>query len=123
MPTVPPAQIQFVSLDVIRLPRAERPILRRCQLELQLTDNAPRDLVLNLEDVFELAIVALRPDLIPIARVDQLDADTNALIHAPNTALENRPDVQDLSDLGDAERFSLESETRCAGCNVESGNS
>ena len=82
------AQIKLVRLDVLSLALAERAVLGRGQLQLQLIDDVSRNLVLDLKDIFDIAVVPLRPDLITITCAYELGADTNAAVHATNASLE-----------------------------------
>src|SRR2546423_343230 len=117
------AQIELVRLDVLRLTLGESSMLRGRQLELELGDDVARNLILNLKNVLDITVVALRPDLITIAGVHELSADANASIHATDAALEDRLHVEQLSDFTNAQRLSLESESRSSGGDVEAGDS
>ena len=47
------------------------------QLDLQLIDNGVRDLVLDGEDIGEIAVVAIGPQMPPVAAVDELRGDAH----------------------------------------------
>ena len=57
----PRLQEQVVGLEVLRVAAPDAGPLARGQVELQRGDDGVGDLVLKGEDVFEVAIVALRP--------------------------------------------------------------
>jgi hypothetical protein len=52
---------------------------RRLNPFRQHRDDALRDFVLNGEQVFKIAIITLRPQVLAASRVDQLSADANSL--------------------------------------------
>src|SRR5687768_4077703 len=66
--------------EIVRVWRqARHPALgRERQLQLQRTGNRGRDVVLHREDIRELAVVALRPEMGAVASEYQLRRDTNA---------------------------------------------
>src|SRR4051812_34836714 len=74
------AQAELVCLEVLRRTCDER---HRCVLDaerhLKLIDDASRDLVLNGEDVVEIAIESLAPELKAIVRIHELDGDTHPI--------------------------------------------
>src|SRR3546814_487330 len=74
-----------VGLQVLRTLAGETPLLVPRQLERQRRDDLLRDLVLDREDVGQLAVVPLGPEMAARLAVDQLrgDADAGAsLAHA-----------------------------------------
>jgi hypothetical protein len=64
---VAPLKIKLVCLRVLGIPLQHRRFLRAQQFNLQSSHNGQRDLILNIEDVFHLAVVPLRPELIAIS--------------------------------------------------------
>ena len=82
-------------------------------------DNGPRDLVLDREDVLHVAVIALRPEMGPGLRVDQLDGYAHTVHRAPDTALHNVLDAQIAADLADVDRLVLECEGRVPGDHEE----
>ena len=90
VPEMPAGEIHVVSPDVDLLLGAghhARPLAD--QLQPQFVDDGPRDLGLDVEDVVELAIVGLRPELAILQRVDEPDADPHPLAVALHPALED----------------------------------
>jgi hypothetical protein len=77
------------------------------------------DLVLDGEDIFELAVVALRPALIAVLDVDQLHVDPEAIAGLAHAALENRGDTQAPSHGADVHSRPTELERRAAGGDAE----
>ena len=60
---LPPAQVVGVGLDVVGRGLGDGLLLLRQELHLQLLDDRVRDFVLDGEDVGEVAIVAVGPDM------------------------------------------------------------
>src|SRR5215203_5202910 len=73
-----------------------------------------RDVVLNGEDVFDLAVVFLRPEVRSVCDVHELRRDTKAVPHLPYASFENGRHFQFLSDLSNVFVLSLERERRSA---------
>ena len=73
-----------------------------------------RDLVLHVEDVLQLAVVALGPELEAVARVDQLHGDADAVARAAHAALEHRRDAELVGDRRADRRRLSERERRRA---------
>ena len=76
-----PLQETIVGLDTARAAIIVQPrFFRRGERHLEGIDDLPGDLVLHLEDVGEVAVEALRPEMRAGRRVDELgiDADTVA---------------------------------------------
>src|SRR5215468_6976838 len=111
------------------LPRAERKIIgcevlwsspRRHgnfglkQFWLNGRDNGDRDLVLEGENIRQITLEPVRPDVRAGHRVNQLACDANfprGLAHRP---LEDIADAKPAPDLLDIDSFALEGETRIA---------
>ena len=53
---------------------------------LSAVDHGASDLVLNLEDIFELAVVGLRPDVVAVVDTDQLRGDSQRVAGLSDTA-------------------------------------
>ena len=69
----------------------------RPQLHLQGRDDLHRDLILQSEDVLQIAVVCLRPEVVPFEGVDQLGGNANTGGRPLNTALQNIPHAQILA--------------------------
>src|SRR5205085_6856037 len=83
------AKIVVVGLDVLRGHFLDCPLFVFTQDNAKRFRNVLRDLVLNREDVFDLTIVSLGPELISICDVDELHADADFISHLAHTSLEN----------------------------------
>jgi len=67
---LPAPEIVGVRLDVVRRCLRDRLLFLRQQLDLQLLDDRMRDFVLDREDVREVAVVAVGPDVSAVLAVD-----------------------------------------------------
>ena len=119
---MPAAQIELVRFDALSVSLAKSFVLRRGQLDPQLTDDVARDLLLNFEDVLDISIVSLRPHLVSIAGIDQLSVDPHALTHSTDASLQDRLHVESLADLSHVQRLALERESGCARGDLERRN-
>ena len=73
-----------------------------------------RHLVLDGEDVLQLAIVALGPEMRVMGRVDQLRGDAHPVAGAPHAAFDEVADAEPAGDVLCLDRLSLERERRVA---------
>ena len=91
-------------------------------MDPKLVQDACRDLVLNREDIRELALETLRPYLVAVIGVHELRRDAHAIAGLAHAALENRFHAQPSADLGDLEILALKSERRRPRDHVQTGN-
>ena len=85
-------------------------------------DDLARDLVLDGEDVGEIAVIATRPDVQARQSVDQLDGDAHAVVVLAHTAFDDVAHPQLPSHLGDVYRAVLVDEGRVACDHRQAGN-
>ena len=104
---LPRLQEQVVGLEVVGVAALDARALARGQVDLQRGDDGARDLVLEVEDVLEVAIVALRPEVKAGRGVDQLRIDPDPVRRAPDAAFEHVADPQVVGDLPGRRRPSL----------------
>ena len=99
-------QVQRIGLGIgrARLRRGAE------QFDLQLPDHVGRDLVLDGEDVVELAVVGLRPQLGAGRRIDQLHGDPHRVAGPAHRAFQYVRHVQGAGDVGDRHVLALERE-------------
>ena len=71
------------------------------QPELQRLDDGARDLVLDGEDVLELPVVGLGPELVAVLDVHELGRDADAVPDLAHAALEHGRHAELLADLPD----------------------
>src|SRR5262249_31700958 len=77
--------------------------------------DALRDLVLHSENIFQAAIVALRPHVFAAARcIDQLNTNPNSIASAPYTAFEYVLNAKFACHVGDAYSLAAIGEGRIA---------
>jgi len=92
------------------------------ELPEQGLDDASDDLVLHREDVGEITIEPLGPEMAAaFLRVDQLGVDADARRRASRTALQDIADAEFPSDPADIDRLVLEGEAGVAGDDEEPG--
>ena len=84
-------QKQIVGFHVLGSTVPEARLLVSAQLHLQGGDDFVGDLVLYGEDVFEVAVVAFRPQVAAIVAVDELGVDAHAIAGLAYASLERRP--------------------------------
>ena len=85
-------------------------------------DDDRGDFVLDGEDVRQLAIEALRPELIAVVGIDELRRDAHAIARPTNAAFQGRPDPQSPADFSDVEILIPKCKRRCAGNHAQAGN-
>ena len=83
------------------------------ELHLERVDHRQRQLALHLEDIGQLAVVLLGPEMEPVPGVDELRRDAHAVARLAHAALEERGDVQLVGDDGQVLVLALEVEGRC----------
>ena len=113
---LPAAQVELVSLDVnrARATLLDRPLLVLAQNYSQRLHDRLRDIILNREDILQLTVVALGPQVISISDVHQLRGDAELVPHLPYTALEHRRHLELAPDVADVFAPALERERRRA---------
>src|SRR5205814_3133113 len=84
--------------------------------------NASGDLVLDREDVFNLAVETLRPELVAVTRVNQLHADPHTLSGFSDAAIQERLDPETLANLARVQARSAKGKTGCPRRNVKTAN-
>src|SRR5262249_2705230 len=95
--------------------------LGSCSLDLGGLDigldgsgNSRRDFVLQGEDVAQVSLVAISPDVAAARRLDQLSRYSNAGASLPHAALDDIAHAELAADLPDVGRPGLVEETRMA---------
>ena len=71
--------------------------------------------VLDREDVVEVAVVALSPQMVARCSLDELGRDTHPIACLANAALDDIGDAEFLSDFADIDRLPLVGERRVTG--------
>src|SRR5262245_57541511 len=93
--------------------------LRAQQCHFQLLNHIGSDLVLDLEDVVELPVVSLRPNLETVRGVDELGRDPHLVADLAYRSLKNVRDPQLPGDFRNADVLPLERERRRASHDLE----
>lgn len=73
-----------------------------------------RDFVLNRENIFQLAIVALGPQVVAVGDIDELCCDAKPLSRTADASFENCFDIELSSNLANVEIAAPEAECRRA---------
>ena len=92
-------QIVGVGLDIVGRRLLDRLLLLRQKLDLELLDDRLGDLVLDGEDVGEVAVVAVGPEMAAGRPFDQLGVDPHPVPGLADAALDHIGDAQLLGDL------------------------
>src|SRR6202008_852052 len=91
------------------------------QLRLDRTNDAFGDAILKIEDVADITFEAIRPDVRPRTRLDQLRRDTKPIARAPNAALQYVAYPELASNLAHIDILALVGEGRVSGDNEQPG--
>jgi hypothetical protein len=112
-------EVVVVRLEVGR--RRRQRVLVPHQPQLERVRDGARDLVLDGEDVLQLAVEGLRPELVAVGDVDQLDVDPDPVADLPDAALEHRADTELVADLANVDLLALKGEAGGAGRHLHVG--
>ena len=82
-------EIVAIRLDVGHLRPSSNRTLTRSQPGFYRLDDTDRDLVLDREDIFRLAVVTFGPELVSALHLGQLRGDAEPVARKPHAALEN----------------------------------
>ncbi len=95
---------EVVGCDVFRGAALKKGFLLRRECGLQQAGDVVRESRLDRENVGQVAIVGLRPDVLVGLRVDQLARHTHLRARAPHAPLEEISHAELLADLADGLR-------------------
>ena len=107
-------QIELIRLDIRRRLFDQPIVFATGEGHPQSLGDRLRNLILHVEDVFQLTVVPLRPQLKAIGHVAQLHGDAHAIPGSPHAAFEHRRHVQLLADGPKVVALALEGERRRA---------
>src|SRR5262245_49874767 len=82
----PTHQIELIGFYVLRGATTDIGALLRRQFDLERSNNGLRDLVLQSEDITEVPVITLRPQVMADPSVDQLRGDSDAVARLAYTA-------------------------------------
>ena len=105
-------EVQGIRLRVLRGDRHEPLLVVPLQDHLQLRGDGPRDVLLQLEDVGEVSVVVLRPEVESVRNLHELGGDAHAVALLPDRALQNVRDAEGLPDGAQVVVLPLEVEGR-----------
>jgi hypothetical protein len=94
------AQVIVIRLGIVGLLAGYGLFFLGRELDAQSLADAASDFVLDFEDVFQLAIVAFRPDRVTRLSADELGGDAQAIACATQAAAEDARGVEFAADLG-----------------------
>ena len=104
-----PSELHGLQVKRVRLGIGRARLRRRAeQRDLELLDHVRRDLVLDREDVVELAVVGLRPQVRVGAGLDQLRRDPHRVAGLAHRAFQHMRHVQRARDLRNRDLLALE---------------
>src|SRR5262245_30057879 len=89
----------FVRSEIARALPSSLRLLSRLNLWRNRTDNGLCQLLLQLEDILQHAVVALCPNLITGERIDQLARHTYSIRRLADAAFQHIPNAEFLPDL------------------------
>ena len=116
---LPAPQVVVVGSHVLCAHFLDLLLLTLAEDDLEGLHDCLRDVVLNGEHVFHLAVVPLGPQMIAICDVHQLGRDPKPVAHLAHAALEHRRDLQLAPDVSHILALPLEGERRRARGNPE----
>src|SRR5207248_10552130 len=105
MQKVPASQVISISFNVFRRHLPDRLLLLRQQLHLQLFHNGVGDFVLNGEDIRQVAIEALGPDMAAILAVNELSSYPDARSRLSHASFQDKSNTKLPADLLYLHRF------------------
>src|SRR6266480_7144632 len=116
---LPCTKIKLVCLHVFRRCLKETGLLALSEQETQRVNDTAGNFILDREDVFDLSVEPLRPQVVTIPRVDELNADADPVASLPDAALKKRLDIKSPSNFARIDACSTKSEAGCPGRDVK----
>src|ERR1700730_860617 len=96
---IAPAQVVGVRFDVVGRYPSDGLLLLRQEFDLELLDDRMRDLVLDREDVREIAIKTLPPNVCAVVAIDELASHSHACSRLAHTTFHYESDSELPPDL------------------------
>ncbi len=84
-----PVQVQLVGFGVVGVPFEGCLLSFTQELHLDLSQNRQGNLILNIENILQLPVVSLRPQMIASRRFDQLRCDPQPLARFAHAAFQD----------------------------------
>ncbi len=120
VPGVAALEVEVVGVDVGRVPPGGGIADVAKETSAEGAHDGAGDLLLNREDVLDLAIVGLGPEAPAVGGVGELHGDPEPLPHPADRTLEDDGHLQPFADLPHVERLAFEGEHRGARGHAES---
>src|SRR5207244_1507144 len=112
-------KIKLVCLHVLRRHFKETALLSLGERETHRVNHTAGNFILDREDVFDLSVEPLRPQVVTIPRVDELDANADPVASLPDAALKKRLHTKSSSNLARIDACPTKCEAGCSGRYVE----
>jgi hypothetical protein len=109
------AEKRIISIDVGRLAFGKARLFCWAERHFERVDDPARDIVLDLENIGQIAVVTIAPEMSAAFRVDELRGDAHALAGPPDRAFEHGADTELPADGANVDRAALVGEARIAG--------
>ncbi len=87
---LPAAEVELVRLDIVGAGLLDGPLFLLGEHHPKRLHDVLRDLVLHREDVLQVPVVTLGPEMISVGHVDQLRGDPEPVAGLANAALQHR---------------------------------
>src|SRR6266496_3007527 len=120
---LPCTKIKLVCLHVFRRCFKETGLLALGERETQRVNDTAGNFILDREDVFDLSVEPLRPQLVTIPRVDELDGDADTVVSFPDAALKQSVHTKSSPNFARIDACSTKCEAGCSGRDVECADS
>ena len=120
---LPAFQEDVVGLGVARAPDRDAIALVLRQLDGQCLDDVARHRVLQAEDVLQVAVVAVGPDMAAARGVDELGVDADVALRSCARCPRDVANAERLGDLAHVARLALVGEGRVAGDDEQAASS
>ena len=108
-------EVVRIGLDVVGRRLLDDLLLLRQQFDLELIDDRMSDLILKGENVGQVSVIAIGPQMYAILAVDELASYAHPLASLPDASFEYEFDAKLLSCLLHLDGFALVGEDRIAG--------
>src|SRR6266513_4309921 len=115
----PRTKIKLVCLHVLRRRFKETALLALGEREPQRVNHTAGNFILDREDVFDLSVEPLRPQLVTIPRIDELHSGADTVAGLADAALKKRLHTESSPNLARIDGCSTKCEAGCSGRDVE----
>src|SRR4051812_9857535 len=115
-------QILVVCLDALGIPRSGRVLIRPENVCLQRALHRSRDLLVDREDVAQLALVTFRPQMAAVRDIDELHCHPDSIPRLAHAALDHLADVQQPPNLANVAGGVSELEARSSRHHTQPAN-